>query len=250
MNPQTQEKTAPRYEPRDPHFYLLAFCTLSAALVPATASPVYHAADHTQAEDTARSAARILDGGPAPEGFVQRAILRRMAEVREYQATTGMLIDPRQAPTGMPVRLVNAAEVQRAREREALREKEQGPMPTVDELKAKNLEDLSRFRDLSEPVRDAALRASAVRLAATNEITGARPEEAIGIVCEEIMRAIRFAEEIGIGSAGLSEKAGLEDLATGVPYPASLAMLALVGAMSRDGDDETEPQTAKPREGA
>lgn len=243
MNPQAQEKTA-RYEPRDPHFYLLALSLLSAALVPATASPVHHASDHVDAEETARKAARILDGGTPPEGFIQRAIARRMAEVREFSATVGVLLDQRQNPTGAPIRIGTAAEVQRARDAEAKRAAKEGPMPTVDELKEQNARDLARFRDLSEPVRDAALRASAVRLSSTVEITGARAEEAIGIVCEEIARAIRFAEEAAIGTKSLPDDAALSDIASAVPYPANLAALALLGVVAEEAD--AEPQTVKP----
>lgn len=257
QNPQTQEKPA-RYEPRDPHFYLLAVCMLSAALVPATANPTYHAADHTQADETARKAAQILDGAPAPDGFLQRAIARRLAEIREYQSTVGLTIDPRHVPTGVPVRIGTAAEVERARKAEAARAEKDGPMPSVEELKDQNAKDLTRFRDLSEPVRDAALRSSAVRLAATHEITGARPEEAIGIVCEEIMRALRIAEEIGLPTRSLPENASMSDAAMGVPYPANMPAMALIGGMAQieetvndairqatDAEPETPPTKAQ-----
>lgn len=245
MNPQNQKKST-QYEPRDSHFYLLAMCMLSAALVPATASPQYHPHDHIDAEDTARKAAQLLDGGPAPDGFIQRAIARRMAEVREFQATVGALLDQRNNPTGAPVRIGTAAEVQRARDAEAKRAAQHGPMPTVEELKEQNAADLYRFRDLSEPVRDAALRASAVRLSATTEITGARAQEAIGIVCEEIMRAIRFAEEAGIATTTLPEEPNLGDIAAGMPYPANLAGFALVGVMAAEGVGDAEPTTSRP----
>ncbi len=238
----TQQKDKPAYEPRDPYFFAYAWSVITAALVPPTS---LDNSDHRFAEETGHACAVVLDGGGAPPKFLSRHAVRRIGEIRELKALTEAQVD--RITTARPVRIGTEGEKQQALARVAERERELGyALPTEQEVRDENAADLDRSQDLSELVRLAALHAASVRLSATSDITGARPDEAIGIVLEEIDRAIRIHARIGLPVTAIRDDATVEDSLRGLPYPAGIAVAVILGASEEpELAAEQSPPTVK-----
>lgn len=217
-----QAVPVPAYKPRDPRFFLYAVSSLTAALCP----PGNDSSNHAQAAEAGRACAAVLDGGVVPEGFSTPETVRLLTLVKEKEAIqtarTGIPIPGQQFVPSMSVGVI---------EREEKRLAAIGPIPSRDELLTKNKDTVARLRNISAPVRMAALVASSNRLGALPVITGAPSvrADAIGIVVDELIRAIALATELGIPSTeeigdAEAQKAGSSVL----PWPACLALDMIV----------------------
>jgi len=214
--------TASAYKPRDPRFFLYAVSVLTAALCP----PGNDSSDREQATEAGRACAAVLDGGTVPDGFTTPEAVRLLSLVGEKEAIQA-------ARTGVPFagqRIAPSMAVG-ALEREEKRLAAIGPIPSRDEVTAKNKETIARLRDISAPVRMAALAAAAHRLAALPSITGAPSvrNEAVGIVVHELTKAIALATELGVPSTETMSEADAQKAGSAVlPYPACLALDMLI----------------------
>lgn len=256
------------YQPRDPIFFSFAACVIASALQPSG----IHDSDREQAERTASTCARMLDGGPAPDGFVAPRHARTLMTVAENERLSAGLVG--QIPPGAgnwqsigfvrngnestgdrsPPVFVPAVyppimtEGERADARKKLAK--QGEIPKRGEVMLTNAEHLARIRDLSEPVRYTALHAAALRLANSPEITGARELEACGVIAEEIDRAIRVHAALGLPTYSMQtdEQAGREQGPAAVPYPASVGFLLTLNVMraaeAAEADEQGDPDRA------
>lgn len=224
------------YEPRDSVFFVKAACMLAAALCPQDSNSDD---DHDQADESAAALAQILDGGPPPKDFVAPRQSRLLIERRLHNETL--------AANNPAASSINAGQVKAARDKLAEREKSLGKLPEEHEILDDNAQWLARLADLSEPVRDTALSASAVRLSARKGITGARLNDAALVVVEEIERAIRFAEANGVPSRSIAtEEAALERGEPAVigpvslPYPSNV-LAAISGAAADEDESDSAP---------
>ncbi len=215
------------YKPRDPRFYLYAASILTAALCP----PGNDASNHSQASEAGRACAAVLDSGTVPDGFTTPEAVRLLSLVGERDAIQG-------ARTGMPIpgqRVAPSMSVG-ALEREEKRLASFGPIPSRDEVAAKSRETIERLRNISAPVRMAALMAAAVRLDAMPSITGAPSvrNDAIGIVVDELTKAIALANELGLPAVeSITDEEAQKAGSAVLPYPACLALdVFFVAALS------------------
>lgn len=266
MSTDPQNSKPGGYQPRDPIFYAYAACMLASALQP----PGIHDSDRDQAERTASTCARMLDGGAAPDGFVAPRFARTLIIVAEHERLsaglagqvmpgagnwqsgdrTPVIADSRNPlPATPPVfvaaiypPVMNEGERTKAREKLA---KTAGQVPSRAEVMAANADHLTRIRDISEPVRYVALAAAALRLANSPEITGAREAEACGIIAEEIDRAIRVHDALGLPTFSMQtdQAAGRAQGPAAVPYPASVGFLLTMNILQAADapDDSPEP---------
>lgn len=215
----------PAYKPRDPRFYLQAVSALTAALCP----PGNDSANHAQAAEAGRACAAVLDSGTVPEGFTTPEAVRLLSLVGErevlHAARTGMPVPGGRVAPSMPVG---------ALEREEKRLAAAGPIPTRDEVNAKSKEAVERLKNISAPVRMAALTASALRIDAIPFVTGAPSvrNDAIGIVVDELTKAIELAKELGVPSTETLSEADAQKAGSAVlPYPACLTLdMLIIGA--------------------
>lgn len=232
------QKSDSKYQPRDPLFFAMASCVLATSLQPS--GP--HDDDRERAEKTAAKCAQMLDGGPAPEGLItprQARILHAVGEAERLNAGLAGTTTPGASGYNPSANVQQMTEGARKAAREQLAK--MGKLPERADVEKQNREHLARIRDVSEPVRFTALLASAHRLASNSSITGAHEHDACGVVAEELDRAIRVHEALSLPtfSAETDERAGREQGAGAMPYPASavIVLLAAASASAEDGDD-------------
>lgn len=221
---------------RDHVFFLLAACSLSAAMLPPDVGS--HEADAAECEKRALALAALFDRGDVPEGFVlpHHAVqLREIAELVGPVATPGV---------------GNAFEVQQQREKLERRIKNRGPLPDAATVRAESAAWVERIQDLSEPVRHAALTASCLRLAAIAaraSVLGTSLLEQYGVCALEILRAIRFAEALEIPARADVEGLTDEIASRAIPYPGSVAVDVVLQAQSEIVEMlKAEPVAAAP----
>jgi hypothetical protein len=233
------------YQPRDPVFFVQAASLLAASLVP----PSGEASDVQRAETTALLCARILDGGPAPEKLLSLRHFRLWNERAHYDFVQTSRANKDAGTWARPRPIATVAEEERARAELALREKTLGPLPWpdqrgVDPILEDNAAFMQSLRDISEPVRAAALSAAALRLAQRPDISGATVDDAARIVIDEIDRARRFAEGYGVNvrSVETERSAGRPIGPNDLAWPASTAAeVAAAGLAALAGELDDEP---------
>lgn len=210
------------YKPRDPRFFHYAASILTAALCP----PGNDSSNHAQAADAGRACAAVLDSGIVPDGFSTPETVRMLSLVGEKEslqfARTGVPVPGQRVAPSMPVGVID---------REEKRLAAVGPIPTREELLAKNKATIAKLQNISAPVRMSALAAAAFRLDAMPTVTGAPSvrSDAIGVVVDELTRAIALAEELGIPSTETISEADAQKAGSAVlPWPACLALDMIV----------------------
>lgn len=230
---------AASYAPRDPVFYLLAVCMLSAALQPAGLAE----SDRDMAESRARELAAVLDGGPVPADLV----LPRFAIKLEELTVLGAILSPTALNPTNPLH-VNAGDQTKAREKAKANGVPTDPAG-LGRYKEKVIADhaglVLRLSDLSEPVRASALWASCTRIGKLELLTGAPHllADALGIVVEEIERAIRMAESLKLPTRSMGRNETNETAETVAPYPANIPLALFQAARRAEDGDEAEPPT-------
>lgn len=207
--------------PRDAVFFLIASATLAAALQPAS----FYPSDREQATTAGQACARLLDSGLVPIGFVPQRFQTDLREADQYAQI-------QRATRGEPVggESWNAGQVQRAQAKFP-----HAPMGR-EQILQKVEAAIARISDLSEPVRDAALRAAALRLASRPDLTGARLDEALQVVFDETERALELAQGLVPARSFETENAAGNDI-TALNWPYPLNVLVAVGAMAQDETD-------------
>ena len=234
---------------RDPVFMHHATALLaSALLMPLVVSDE---TDEKHALNTAESIARLLDTGEVPEGYVTPENAAAIAQTLYYTHST---------PNGPIASNEGEKNVRNAQLVE--HEKKLGRVKTVGQIKKENDELLATLVDISEPVRSTALTTTAFLLAALGKaITGAHPNEAVGIAVNEILRAIRLAEKFGVPTRGIETVAAQIDAGEidqetaerALPYPASVAMdmtKGLLQALRDQAEGQMDDPSAQPTDDA
>lgn len=233
-NPTEKTASAPTIPHRDLVFTHYATCIIAAAVLPVPA----HHMDHAAAEVTAAACARILDGGGAPKDYV----IRRYARMFDDIAQADAVAEGAKGPVIQNGRIVNAAEGAAFRKKiEAA-----GPLPRREVVNSDNAAALARISDISEPVRSAAMHASVARLTVSRE--GVRELDAVAIVIEEIERAIRVADSLGLDSKGIGERkeGTVKEAIESVPYPGNVALFLSIEIMDSVGGSGHEDGSQDP----
>lgn len=249
MESNPKDATTPEpYKARDPSFFALAAGAFAAALHPDTLAE----SDADKADDIGDTCARVLDRGIVPKGFLMPRTRRVLDLVHRQDLLKSGETDRPLAGVRHPVIMT---EGEKAKERELLAKA--GPIPTRDELMATNERQIAALADLSEPVRFSALLQACIRIDARPQITGARADEAVAIVVEEVERALRKHKAVGNPLHDLENPNAppIEDPSRVVPYPVNVMMeLLRAGAAGAAGaaaeaDDAGEPPPAPAAEG-
>jgi len=219
----TPAPTQAPIEVRDPVFFHHAVAMLSAALL--TPNGLTEEGDEKHALSTAEMIARFLDTGTIPDGYITPAnqALISMSLYYEHKKADGSLI-----PTNEGERLQRHAQLVKH-----VTEMKIGDVKNVDTIKRENSDMLAALSDLSEPVRAVALQTTVLRLTALGKtITGAHPNEAMGIAVHELLRSIRLAEKYGVPVNGIETVAAQKDAGLiddevakrACPYPGSVGL--------------------------
>lgn len=234
-NPSPSAPKTETYKPRDPMFFALACGMLAAALHPDTLAE----SDADAADKIGEMCARALDRGIVPANFLMPKTRRVLDLVHRRDILQGAETD---RPLAGQSRAPIMTEGEKQKERELL--SRAGPIPSREEVMLANQKEIEALADLSEPVRMSALVQAALRLDAKPQITGARADEALAIVVEEIARAVRFHKAAGNPTIDLLEgpnAANVEDPARCVPYPGSMVVeLLRAGAAAAAAGVEEE----------
>jgi len=239
----TTTPAAEQYQPRDPMFYGLAAGMIAAALRPDTLAE----SDAEAAEKIGHTCARALDRGVVPEGFLMPKTRRMLDFVHRRDLLQSGETD---RPLGTARHAVIMTEGEKQREREALQKV--GTIPSREELMGQNAKQIAALANLSEPVRHNALHQAALRITAKPHVTGAREQEALVIVVEEIDAALRIHAAIGNPTVDLESDGGIlpDDPSRSLPYPGNVVTdLLRAGAASAlgaptAGELEPEPPAA------
>lgn len=225
---------------RDLVFTHYATCMIAAALLPAPAHPQ----DHQTAEVTAAACVRILDGGGAPEGYVIPRYARQLEDVAQGEAVA----EGARNPLLQNGRIMNAAEGAAFKNKV----KASGPLPKKAAVEADNAAALARLAGISEPVRHAALNSSVARLTVIRE--GVRVEDAVAVIIEEIERAVRLADALGLDSKKFDagKDCTIKEAIEGVPYPGNISLAIAIEAIATitDNDAPPAPGSDQPQAGA
>lgn len=209
------------YEPRDPAFYVTAAGLIAASLLP---PQIVAQSDHDHAEKTGHLCARFLDKGMVPRDYAMPKTQRILELVRQAEildaANLGRPIPGAQYPVVM-----NEGERQRQRAQlDAAARENGGTIPTREAVMEENRRTIAAFADVSDPIRWNALLWSQARISSRPQTTGARPEEALGIVLEEMERAIRFGSMAGLPVRSIEKAGPGENASLHVPYPGNIAV--------------------------
>lgn len=231
------EAPSQEYQPRDPMFYALAAGLFASALHPDT----LHESDAEAADKTGHLCARMLDRGLAPHAFLMpktRRVLELVHRRELLDAGGTRPLEGQQHPVIM-------TEGEKQKEREALAKA--GPIPARAEVMAQNEKQIQALTDLSEPVRMSAMLQACFRISARSQVTGARPDEALTIVVEEVERALRNHRDAGNPTRDIESTPPLNDPSRLLPYPASIAIEVLrAGAAAMTAEGEAAPAPAAP----
>lgn len=220
------------FVPNDPNFFLFAVASLSAALLPLQAAP--QATDIANAEIAAELCAQALDSGVFPATFLLPEYEPQLAESESLTSANKRNL------TAYEQSKLNAELLQRSRTL--------GTPLTADQIKAKNKEHIAKYKDLSAPVRGAALASAVARLGAMKQVTGSHSNVALGVTASEIERAMRLAAKFSVSTEPLAaalEKAqksgGSPALDNLLPYPANLGFAAVAGLLGGSDDAPASP---------
>lgn len=230
-------KTEPKkYEPRDAAFYPMAACMLTAALRPRGSDP--H--DIEAAKRAGHACARVLDRGVVPDKFILPSTARILNILDRKEQLTAATEGRPLAGARYPVGITEGEKAKERARLDAL-----GPTPSRDEAMGQNTKHIKQLADISEGVRLTALLSAYGRILTHNDITGARENEAIAIVIEEMENAIDAHRDAGNPLRSIENEAPGPNGARHVPYPGSLVIELMVATAAAQDEEEA----AAPAEG-
>jgi hypothetical protein len=240
---------------RDPTFFLQAVSMLVAALL-APSSTTYPD-DERLAIESAELVAALLDHGAVPDDYMTPENLAAISQMLYFEHQRLDETPVKGSSEGeRQIRFQQRQKQEQMATKPELKAHVQAPR-SIKTIRADNQQALQALQDISEPVRYAALSATAERIVALgNKVTGFHKTEVLGIAIRELQRAIEFANRYGVPARGIETVEqqkidGLIDDETAAricPYPASVSLSLVRAILVADQieEDPSAPSDSEP----